>query len=161
MSLGKANEGTFSGKKLVFKENKIDSHSKLNAQKLAFCAFLSIRGSSFDQLDIKYLLSLLYVDIAESLIKDADFCCAVALMKLVRDGKQKVKVNTGVVVEILGKIVEAVVQNAGLPVVAEAVAVCTKHLNKAEMTDSIAHAHKADLVNKLSVGKAFKCDFND
>ena len=30
----------------------------------------------------------------------------------------------------------------------------------AKMTDLFAHAHKAESANKLSVGKAFECDFN-
>ena len=59
-------------------------------------------------------------------------------MELVVCGKtcynkeQGVKVNTGVVVKVLGEIVEAVVLDAGLPVDAVAGGYCTRHLYKAE-----------------------------
>ena len=59
-------------------------------------------------------------------------------MELVVCGKtcynkeQTVKVNTGVVVKVLGEIVEAVVLDAGLPVDAVAGGYCTRHLYKAE-----------------------------
>ena len=73
MSLGEANDNALYGRKLNFKPNLIKKHKKLDTKRLVFCQFLNLRGSSFDQVDVRDMLSLFYIDIARSKIKNADF----------------------------------------------------------------------------------------
>ena len=73
VSLGETNDNALYGRKLHFKPNLVKNHKKLDTQRLVFCQFLSLRSSSFDEIDVRDMLSLFYIDIARSKIKNADF----------------------------------------------------------------------------------------
>ena len=63
------------------------------------CQILNLRGSSFTKISPALLYQLVYVDIAYSKIESVDFRPCLELVQVVRDEKQVVQVNDGVVVE--------------------------------------------------------------
>ena len=85
MSLGKANVNVLCGRKLRFKGNVIKGFKKLDTNRLFFCQFLSLRGSSFDEIDVNVMLFLFFIDIAWTKIKLSDFRSSISLQKVVYD----------------------------------------------------------------------------
>ena len=63
VSFGAKNESRVDGLYLYFDEN---AFTKLDCKNLLYCQFLNLRSSLCKELDIKYLVSLQYIDIALS-----------------------------------------------------------------------------------------------
>ena len=63
VSFGAKNEGILDGRHLCFSEN---AFTKLDCQNLLYCQFLNMRSSLFEELDVIFLISLQYLDIALS-----------------------------------------------------------------------------------------------
>ena len=75
---------------------------------MSLCQFLNLRNSSFANLEAQYLLSLLYIDIAKSMIKNIDLLPCCLLQKVVRDQSQNVMVHDSVIIEVLKNIINEV-----------------------------------------------------
>ena len=72
---------------------------KLDCRNLYYCRYLNLRHSSYTDIQIELLVSLVCIDISFSLLNNCDFCGCIILEQVVIDNQQRVKVNDSVNVQ--------------------------------------------------------------
>ena len=75
---------------IYFSENIVNYYSKFDARNLIFVKYLNLRHSSITEVDARYLLMLVYIDIAFSKVKQANLICCNFLETVIADNSQKV-----------------------------------------------------------------------
>ena len=82
MSLGTKNNVVIGDRTMYFDNN---AYIKFDGRNLYYCQFLNMRHSSFRELEVKYLISLKYIDIAFSALKSIDLRACQQLSMITKD----------------------------------------------------------------------------
>ena len=85
VGLGRAYSFTFGGHDYEFEKNTNETYDNFDARNLYICRFLNLRGSLFCQVDAKYMLSLEYIDVAFTRIREVDLMTCKYLKMVVTD----------------------------------------------------------------------------
>ena len=71
-SFGVATSVEVDDETIYFAENLVSDHTRFNGRNLVYCKYLNLRHSSISFVELKFLLSMVYIDIAFSAIESID-----------------------------------------------------------------------------------------
>ena len=97
--MGLAGSAIIGIEEFTFTENLLIDFGHFDARNLVFCRYLNLRHADFIALDLCFLLSLRYIDIAFARIREVNFCTVRTLKKVTADKSQKVLALGGVRLE--------------------------------------------------------------
>ena len=70
---------------IYFAENLVTNYTRLNERNLVYCKYINLRHSSISSVELEFLLSLQYIDIAFSAIRSIDLLSCSSLHKVIDD----------------------------------------------------------------------------
>ena len=102
ISLGAAYKTFTNSKSISFDEKFVLDYTSIDTRNLIYCNYLNLRGSTIANLNTRYFVFLLYIDVAHTNILSADFEQCSKLKKVVCDVSQNISANACAAIERLG-----------------------------------------------------------